>query len=294
MKHFTAARMPAWAGIQAKGESAPLTRPLGLRLCMGLAILVILVASTDLPRAAGRPSQAVVEAVRQAQAAYEEGRFDAALALYRGVLASGWRSTALYYNLGCASYKQGQIGWAVAYLEEARRLSPRDPNVLHNLRILAARSGDRVPQAEPSRLLGLLSAILDSYAPRDVVRLFTYLLWVAAAALAVHWTAGRALRRWSRRGLFLTGLLLFLGVAGLFLKAYQVASAPTGVVVAEEAQVLSGPRAGETVQFILHGGTLLHLGREAGDWREIWLSDQMRGWVKGERVTGLSKPQWFR
>jgi tetratricopeptide (TPR) repeat protein len=285
---------PAIMGIRDKGSPAPLARRLGAGLCLGLAVLGFLTASARAPRAAGPPPQAVVEAVRQAQAAYEEGRFDAALALYREVLAAGWRSTALYYNLGCASYKQGQIGWAAAYFEEARRLSPRDPNVLHNLRILAAHSGDRLPQEDPSRLLSLLSGILDSYAPRDAVRLLIYLLWIAAVALAVHWTAGRALRRWSRRGLLLVGLLLLIGVAGLLLKAYQVASAPSGVVVAEEAQVLSGPREGETVQFILHGGTLLHLGREAGDWREIWLSDQMRGWVSGERVTGLSKPRWFR
>ena len=101
------------------------------------------------------------------------------------------------------------------------------------------------------------------------------------------------MRRWSRWGLALVALLIGLSAIGLMLKAYQIASAPSGVIVADEAQVHSGPRESETVQFVLHAGTLLHLGRPAGEWREVWISDQMRGWVTEEAVVSLSKPRWL-
>ncbi|MCK4305921.1 MAG: tetratricopeptide repeat protein [Candidatus Eisenbacteria sp.] len=239
------------------------------------------------------PPQSVVESIREAGAAYEASRYGEAVECYRQALALGWCSAALYYNLGCASYKAGRIGWAVAYFEEARRLSPRDPNIRHNLRTVTSKGRDRLPEKESSRLLGLLSGLLDSYSPSDVVRIIVALFWLGALVLAVHWTGREALRRWSRWGLALVALLVGLSTIGLMLKAYQIASAPSGVIVVEEAQVRSGPREGETVQFVLHAGTLLHMGRPAGEWREVWISDQMRGWVTEEAVVALIKPRWL-
>lgn len=239
------------------------------------------------------PPQSVVESVRQAEGAYEAARYDEALDLYRRVLASGWTSAALYYNLGCASFKAGRIGWAVAYLEEARQLSPRDPSIRRNLAIALSRGRDRLPEEGPSWLLDLMAGLLDSYAPSDVVRGLLALLWIGALGLAATWLRPGGVRRWARGVLLLVAVLIVLGGAGLALKAYQIASAPSGVVVAREAHVLSGPREGETVQFVLHEGTLLHLGRAAGAWREVWLSDEMRGWLSEEAVATLRGPWWL-
>ncbi len=259
-----------------------------LVLCLGAALLLAATVHAD-----GRIPQSVIDVLRSAQSAYETGEYDEAGRLYEQVLASGWRAPSLYYNLGCASFKAGRVGWAVAYLEEARRLSPRDVSIQHNLEIATSRSRDRLPEERPSWLLDLMAGVLDSYAPSDVVVAILAILWVGAVVLALHWLAPRRLRRWTRGTLYLLGALLVLSGAGLFLKAYQISSAHSGVVVAPEAQVLAGPREGETVQFVLHEGTQLHLGRHAGQWREVWLSDEMRGWLPVDAVVALSGPRWL-
>ncbi len=259
-----------------------------LVLCLGAALLLAATVHAD-----GRIPQSVIEVLRSAQGAYETGEYDEAVRLYEQVLASGWRAPSLYYNLGCASFKAGRIGWAVAYLEEARRLSPRDGSIQHNLGIATSCSRDRLPEERPSWLLDLMAGVLDSYAPSDVVVAILAILWAGAVVLALHWLAPRRLRRWTRGTLYLLGALLVLSGAGLFLKAYQISSAPSGVVVAREAQVLAGPREGETVQFVLHEGTQLHLGRHAGQWRGVWLSDPMRGWLPVDAVVALSGPRWL-
>lgn len=253
----------------------------------------LLAVSTGPARAGAAAPQSVVEWVNGAEAAYEAGRYEEALDLYRRALASGWISSSLYYNLGCASYKAGRIGWAVAYLEEARRLAPRDPSIRHNLGIATSRSRDRFAEEDPSGLLDLLAGVLDAYAPSDAVRVLLVLFWIGAALLAVRWLVRGGVRRWARGALLLIGVLILLGIVGILLKAYQVSSAPSGVIVVEEARVLSGPRDGETVQFVLHEGTLLYLGREAGEWREVWLSEQMRGWLREGAVTVLRRPRWL-
>jgi len=47
------------------------------------------------------------------------------------------------------------------------------------------------------------------------------------------------------------------------------------------------------VHFVLHEGTLVYLGRRAGDWREVWLSDQMRGWAPRESLMDFRPARWL-
>ncbi len=259
---------------------------------LGAALIAGLVLGA--PEAGGRTlPQSVVERAQRAQAAYEEGRFEEALATYRELLEAGWESADLYYNLGCASYRAGRIGWSVAYLEQARRMAPRDPDIRHNLRVATAHQRDRVDREPPSPLLGAMAGLLDGYSPADAVRALLGVFWIGCFLVAALWLVRGRVRTLLRRLLVVVALLGLLVLSGVLLKAYQLATAPSGVVVAEEGRVLSGPREGETVQFVLHEGTLVHLGRAAGPWREIWLTEEMRGWLPEEAVVALRKARWL-
>ncbi len=251
------ARAEAWA--EARGESAP---------------------------------HGVVQALQNARQAFESENYDEALAEYRALLDAGWVSAGLYYNLGCAAYRAGEPGWAVAYFEEARRLSPRDGDIRHNLRQVRSRLQDRLPDQRPSWLLGAMAGVLDAFAPADLVRWALGAFWIFTLLVAAQWLGPRSWRRVARgalRGLLIVAAVL---VAALALKLYQMQTAPSGVVVAEEVQVLTGPREGETVQFVLHAGAMLHLGRQTGEWREAYLGEDMRGWVPKAKVTELHGPRW--
>ncbi len=234
----------------------------------------------------------VVQALQNARQAFESENYDESLAEYRALLDAGWVSAGLYYNLGCAAYRAGELGWAVAYFEEARRLSPRDGDIRHNLRQVRSRLQDRLPDQRPSWLLGAMAGVLDAFAPADLVRWALGAFWIFTLLVAAQWLGPRSWRPALRRAL--RGLLLVAAVlvAALALKLYQIQTAPSGVVVAEEVQVLTGPREGETVQFVLHAGAMLHLGRETGEWREAYLGEDMRGWVPKAKVTELHGSRW--
>ena len=64
---------------------------------------------------------------------YEKGDFESAITTYEKVLATDMVSTALHYNLGCAYFSEKAYGKAILQFEKARQLSPRDPDVQHNL-----------------------------------------------------------------------------------------------------------------------------------------------------------------
>jgi tetratricopeptide (TPR) repeat protein len=261
---------------------------------LALACLTLWVPGWVSPAYAASMPARIVEAARTAEAAYADGDYPRAIAAYREVLNAGYFSGSLYYDLGSACHRSGEQGWAIAYLEEARRLSPRDADIRHNLAL--ARGGARAdaPQLQTSWLLDLLASLLDAAAPFEVMRGLLIAVWAAAlTGAAVAWLPDGSLRRGLRRVAFVALIAVGLAAAGLALKAYQVHSAASGVVVADETEVRSGPLASETVQFVLHGGTLVHLGRNTGAWRELRLSDEMRGWVPVDAVLALRAPRWF-
>ena len=69
----------------------------------------------------------------EANTAYESGDYEMAIATYLDVVDMGVVDEDLYYNLGNAFYKTGQLGPAILYYERARRLAPRNDDINQNL-----------------------------------------------------------------------------------------------------------------------------------------------------------------
>jgi len=250
----------------------------------GIAAGVVATAAT--------PPAGVVAALREAETAYAQGDFVPALESYRRVLETGWTSASLYYNLGCAAQKAGETGWAIAYFEEARRRAPHDPDVRHNLALTLAQARDRGAQESASPLLDAVARLLDRFAPADAVTVLAVSLWIAALTLLAGWFLRDPLRALARRARPWAGGLVVLAVALVLIKAYQIQSAPSGVIVEGQVGVRVGPSDSETVQFALHSGTFVRVGRQAGGWTEVTLTPEMRGWVPRSAVQGLSGPRW--
>ncbi len=287
MIRFLPPRAPGRA-LAPPGVLNPLARAI-----LATAVLLSLLCPWGPDARASAVPHAVMQTLQEAERAFAEESYAEALELYRTILDAGYHSAGLYYNLGCAAYRAGLPGWAVAYFEEARRRSPRDGDIRHNMRLVRGRLQDRLPDGRPSWLLGAMAGVLDSYAPADLVRIGLGTVWLFSVILTAHWLGRPAWRRPTHRAL--RGLLLLAVVlaAAFGLKLYQIETSPSGVVVVDEIGVRSGPREGETVQFILHAGTMLHLGRETDEWREVYLGEQMRGWVPKTEVTALHGPRWW-
>ncbi len=77
----------------------------------------------------------------------------------------------------------------------------------------------------------------------------------------------------------LLAVLLVGALGGTAVRAIQVQTRPDAVVVADETMVRSNPDESATVEFTLHGGTLLRMGRSAPRFREVHFSDELHGWT---------------
>jgi len=232
------------------------------------------------------PAATPIAQFDQANGLYEQGRFADAAAGYQQLIAAGHTSATIYYNLGNAWFKAGQLGRSVAAYRRALKLSPRDPNILFNLdfaRRQVAGSSAPAPnlwQRLPGRLTLNEWAVLAAIA-----------FWLCFALLLLReWKP--AWRRQLRSYVIAAASLATLLIAMLTIAVYQSGAVREAVVVAQEAVVRYGPLEDSRVHFQLRNGAEVQIvGRKQNSPAEAWL--QVRdgsnriGWLKRDQVVIL-------
>jgi len=98
------------------------------------------------------------EIFREANEAYEADELEEAGAHYEVMIAKGAANGAVYFNLGNTYFRMGDFGRAILCYEKAKKVSPRDPDIVHNLTHVKSYLVDREAgkRAAPRALESLL------------------------------------------------------------------------------------------------------------------------------------------
>ena len=95
-----------------------------------IALTIALLAVFFFPCFADQANQLFEEA----NGAYQAKKYNEAADLYEQLLAEGYCSAELEYNLGNAYFRQNELGRAILHFERASLLSPNDGDIRHNLK----------------------------------------------------------------------------------------------------------------------------------------------------------------
>lgn len=178
-----------------------------------------------LPSPAAQPS---ADAWRDAATAYDQGAFGKAADAWRNRLSADAQEPHLFFNLGNCAYRLGNYGEAVACYETARRLAPRDSDILENLNFVRDHLG--LPPVNRTGTPGELLVRL-----RDLLRPDEWLLlggvWAAVGFCAAGWMRWRGAKPWTAAAATAAGLLLLAGI--LFAQTQSSYSRDTQAVVLE-------------------------------------------------------------
>jgi tetratricopeptide (TPR) repeat protein len=228
------------------------------------------------------PAQASSEATRlfaEANQAYEQGRFDDAVRSGEQIAQYGIHNAAVYYNLGNAYFKQNRLGKAILFYEKARRLDPGDRDTNENLAFVNALRIDRIEESEPPFWFALLSRIHNLW-PLDTQLWALALLWVLAnIGLGLRLTRRETLLRRAGTTVAIAALLLLIpGALSATVRIHDF-SQQEGVIVADKADVLSGPAEGNAVLASVHEGLKVEIRSEASGWLQVILPNGLNGWV---------------
>ena len=237
---------------------------------------LLLLPALLLPLLAVADSTISISADAQFDAAnklYAQSKFVEATAEYNKLVQTGSVSPALYFNLGNAFFKSGQIGRAIAAYRQAEEMSPRDPDVRANLQF--ARNlvqGPKVGAGRIQRWLGTLSTT-------EWVALSTVAVWLTLGLLIaclIKPTLKPALRSWIWLTIGTTVVIFACTRTALSLNA----SHKIAIVAAPEASVRNGPFDESPSSFTAHDGAELRVLDKKDNWLQVTDGKTRVGWLK--------------
>jgi tetratricopeptide (TPR) repeat protein len=230
------------------------------------------------------------EAMRVANQNYEAGQYAEASAIYEVIIESGLHHSSVYYNLGNAYFKQGDLGRAILNYRRAQRLDPRDADIAANLSIARAQTVDQLEAPAEGGLADLVKITEEWLTLREAI-LLALTLWLLIGFLAVLALLKPVWRRWSGIGLGMLALFLVIGLISIANRSYTEQNYPAAVVVAQEVDVTSGPGTSEQylVEFTLHAGAEVSLIESRSNWGRISLPGDLQGWIPAEAVERVSE-----
>jgi tetratricopeptide (TPR) repeat protein len=213
---------------------------------------------------------------------YYASKFPDAVAAYENILYSGQKSVALYYNLGNAYFKSGQIGKAIALYRQAQKMNPRDPDIRANLQF--ARNQIQGPTLAPGRgerFLGKLSL-------NEWTTLAAAALWLCFLLLALReWRP--YLKRPLRLYLFVGAIATLLLFACVSISWLENRSPRTAVVISRDVPVRRGPLEESSTSFTVHDGAELRILDQNNEWLQVTSDPSRIGWLRRDQV--LLSPQ---
>ena len=213
--------------------------------------------------------------------AYNEGRYTEAAEHFNNLVHNGARNGPLYYNLGNAYLKAGDLGRATMWYERALRYMPRDPDLRFNLAHARSLVKDE-KEAGRNALVGVIF-FLDDFLPQGSIQYaaigFNLILFVILGGyyLGKRYTVLKGVAAAA-----LAATILFTSNA--LYQFYQDEFDVQGVVLAKEAPVRSGLSEQAAELFVLHAGTKVQVEDQKDGYVRIAFSADKIGWIKKEQL----------
>lgn len=213
-----------------------------------------------------------------ANAAYADGRYDEAAALYQSMIDEQPNAT-LYYNLGNAQFKQGELAQAILAYERALRLQPNHKDAQYNLAFAQSKITDNI-EDQDFFLSAWARTLRNSLSERTWL-ILSIALFILALTGILLWMLGREL--WLRKTAFHVAwiALLFSLIAGL--NAWSLHRRDTlrneAIITQGIVNAKSSPDRSGTDLFTVHEGTKVTIRETLGEWCNIRVGNN-EGWIR--------------
>ncbi len=220
----------------------------------------------------------------QANDMYKHGNYADAAKLYEVELKKGV-SAELYYNLGNAYYKSGEIGHSILNYERALRLNPNFKDAKFNLKLAQQKVVDNVNASAGFFVKRWAISLIEWGTSNQwaVVSIITFVLSLALFLLFVF-----AKERRNRKIAFYTAFV-FIVVSGITfilsgIRKDQMLKHRDAIIMTGAVTAKSSPDKSGTDIFQLHEGTKVEVKSTLSNWAEIELENGAIGWVEESAI----------
>jgi len=221
-----------------------------------------------------------------ANAAYVAEDYSKAVDFYEQILQEGYFAADIYYNLGNAYYKKGELAAAILFYEKALKIEPTHEDAAYNLKLSNKSIVDKIDAVPVIFYKKWWKAIINSLTINQWL-LITLILVFGLAFLIyqVIFQKAVALKRlyfYLSISFFMVALITFL--IGLQ-KSKSVKSDRDAIVFAPTLNVLSAPKNSAQTLYVIHEGLKVRIVKEDTEWLRIALPDGNLGWIRKENIT---------
>lgn len=233
--------------------------------------------------------------IEQADSAYMADDFATAARLYNEAIDTEGSSSMLFYNLGNAYYRMGNLGKAIVNYERSLRLDPTNRDARENLAFVNSKITDQIGDSG-TFISNTIDTVVAAAHPDTwgYIGIASFVLMLGAIALYVF--AGNVAVR--KVGFFGAFILLIVTVAAniLAVKGADKAQSHTTAIVIEPSAILSTsprqPKDRSEEAFLLHEGTKVQIldsvampadttGRK---WYDVSVDNTHRAWISSEAI----------
>ena len=217
--------------------------------------------------------------------AYRNNQFALSIQEFELILEKGWVSDELYYNLGNAYYRLGDISGAIWSYESCLKIKPSHSDAKYNLKLANLRVKDRVDFPEAPFYLKFYINIKERYSPENWVLISMGLLFFFSIVFVM------------RKYLLINflyylssfiSILFFISLFFTFNSILNRNSKQEGIIYQNKIGVHSEPNKLSTRKFEVNEGLKVRIGKEEDLWLEIELLDGKNGWIEKKQIRIIS------
>lgn len=217
--------------------------------------------------------------------AYQQENYSEAIQLYQSIINEGNEGSILFYNLGNAYYKSGDLARALLWYERALRLDPNNDDIKHNILFVNNKIIDKIeniPEFVLSKWWNTLSKSMTSRSWAIVSIILAFLLFL----LIVIFSMSR--RQWLHTLSFILGVLVFItlivSIAFAEKEKNRYEKAPEAIVMESVVSAKNTPNQSGGDLFVIHSGLKVRVTDKIGEWYEIMLPNGEKGWVQADDI----------
>jgi len=211
---------------------------------------------------------------------FAKRKYEEAITSYQRILERGYRSAAVYFNLGNAYYRTGDIPSALLYYEKAHKLDPGDEDIKLNIQIANLKTTDKTDPVPEFFLFRWWRGLILLLSLNTLAVLSVVFFLLASLSLAVYlFTQSVAIKKAS----FYSGIMLIVfGATFLFLQnrqAHYFRIHHGAIIFSGSVTVKSEPDPSSKGVFVIHSGTKVGVQKKDDGWIKIKLPNGNSGWI---------------
>jgi tetratricopeptide (TPR) repeat protein len=223
--------------------------------------------------------------LQKANALYAQGNFEAAIQQYEMITQIQGISPELYYNLGNAYYRNGQLGKAILNYNRALLIAPHYNDARFNLSIAQQKVVDNVDVTSTFFLVQWVNNLGDLL-PSNQWAMLSLAAFLLTLIMGLLYLFARS-RYWRKISFNVAVFMLILSLISVGCaekQSHKVMDSTGGIITDKSVTAKDTPSLNAKDMFVLHEGTKVTIRDAISGWTEVELPDGNAGFIPSTSI----------